>query len=177
MSSGVEIRIADVVNDRSSLEPILKESFEGWYLRHSLRVLGEVERVRGAEMNGENVGLTMLKTLDGGAGYLYYLAVSRVHRRRGIGSRLIDDAVGCFRKEGVHEVYASIENEDAARLFSSKGFTRTDFSEVSKRYGLFRAVSMYRSMLSVPGEVLFRLDLGRNQKEDLASSRAESQPS
>jgi ribosomal protein S18 acetylase RimI-like enzyme len=175
MSPEVEIQIADVVKDRTSLEPILRKSFEGWYLRHSLRMLGEVERVRGAEMNGEKVGLTMLKTLDGGAGYLYYLAVSPAHRMKGIGGMLIDDAVECFRKQWIHEVYASLENEEAARLFSSRGFVRTVFSEVSKRYGLLRAVSMYRSMLSVPGEVLFRLDLDRGSNENLTSSRARLQ--
>jgi len=175
LSSGEEIRIADVVSDRGSLEPILRESFEGWYLRHSLRTLGEVETVRGAEMSGKKVGLTMLKTLDGGVGYLYYLAVQRVHRRKGIGGKLIDDAVECFRKQGVREVYASVENEEAIHLFSSKGFLRTDFGEVSRRYGLFRAVSMYRNMLSVPGEVLFRLELGQNG--DLTFSRAGLQPS
>jgi ribosomal protein S18 acetylase RimI-like enzyme len=166
-----DLRIVNADSDRVSLEPILRESFEGWYLRHSLKTLGEIERVRIAEIGDEKVGLTMLKIIEGGAGYLYYLAVARAHRGKGIGGRLIDDAVECLREEGAQEVYASTENERAAHLFSSKGFAKTDFGEVSKRYGLLKAVSMYRNMLSVPGEALFRLELNRTLNGHLSSSR------
>lgn len=166
-------RISDAgPDDRSRLEPILTESFEGWYLRHSRKTLYEIGKVRVAEAEGKAVGLAMLKSLDDAVGYVYYIAVAKAYRRRGFGSRLLDDALAYFLGIGAKTVFASVENEEAVSLFSSRGFGRTDFSEVSRRYGLFHAVAMYRSMLAVPGEVLLQLDLGQSQLGATPSSRA-----
>ena len=70
--------------------------------------------------------------------------------------RLLDDALGHFRVEGVSEVYASVEedNEPSLALFKSRGFARTGFGEVSKKRGAIGALIMYREMLAVPGETL-----------------------
>ncbi len=149
--------------ERASLEPILEESFEGWYLRHSRKTLHEIETVRAAWTDGKPVGLAMLKTLDGGEGYVYYVAVARAHRRKGLGSRLLDDALLHFTVIGSKVVYASVENEESASLFSTKGFRRTSFHEMSKKHGLFKVFSMYRSMLAVPGEVMLQRDLSQNR--------------
>jgi ribosomal protein S18 acetylase RimI-like enzyme len=173
LNGGPEQRIVDVeFGNRKSLEPILKESFEGWYLSHSLKTLREIERVRVVKVEGRMVGLSMLKSLGDGAGYVYYLAVVRAQRRKGLGGELIEDAIMCFRKQGERELYVSVENKEAARLFSSKGFAKIDFGGVSRKHGVFRAFSMYRSMLSVPGESLLRLDLIPGYQEPTLSSRA-----
>lgn len=145
--------------DRVLLEPILEESFEGWYLRHSKRTLHEIGTVRAAWAEGEPLGLSMLKTLNGGLGYVYYVAVARAHRRRGLGGLLLDDALLHFSALGLKTAYASVENDESASLFSSKGFRKTDFGEVSGKYGLLKAFAMYRSMVAVPGEVLLLRDL------------------
>jgi len=158
--------------DRARLEPILEESFEGWYLRHSKRTLYEIGKVRVAEVNGNAVGLTMLKTVDDRIGYVYYIAVARVSRRMGFGGRLLDDALDYFGALGTEIVYAAAENEDALALFSSRGFMKTNFREVASRYGLFRAITMYRSMLVVPGEVLLQLQLEKSEGGTRLSSRA-----
>lgn len=118
------------------------------------------------EVDGVPAGLCMLKVLEKEIGYVYYIAVARDYRKRGIGGALLDDALHCFRGLEVMEVYASMENEDAARLFGSKGFTRTDFGRVSDRYGFLHALSLYKSMLAVPGEVLMHLDLGGPKATD-----------
>lgn len=160
MTGNADLVISDVPpSERASLEPILEESFEGWYLRHSMKTLHEVELVRRALVGGRVVGLTMLKPLGDGIGYVYYIAVATDFRRRGLGKKLLEDALSFFAGTHVREVYASVENEEGAALFMSKGFKRTDFSGVSKKYGLLRAMSMYRSMLAVPGEVLLKLEL------------------
>jgi ribosomal protein S18 acetylase RimI-like enzyme len=145
--------------DRAALEPILEESFEGWYLRHSMKTLHEIGTVRAALVEGKPAGLTMLKRLGEGVGYVYYLAVAREQRRKGLGSRLLDDALSYFSGTGLKVVYASVENEESATLFSSRGFRKTNFGEVSKTFGVLKAFSMYRSMLAVPGEVLLLRDL------------------
>ena len=173
MKEEADVRISDVeAGQRDRLEPILDESFEGWYLRHSKRTLHEIGNVRVAEVGGEAVGLAMLKTLGEGIGYVYYIAVAKSKRRLGYGGRLLDDALEYFRGIGAGVVYASVENEEAEGLFASRGFEKTGFGEVSRKYGLMRAFAMYRSMVSVPGEMLLQLELGPGGAGATPSSRA-----
>jgi ribosomal protein S18 acetylase RimI-like enzyme len=141
---------------RAALEPILEESFEGWYLRHSKGVLRDSETVRAAIRSGERIGLIITKTLGPGVGYVYYIAVAKSLRRTGIARTLLNDALGRFRSEGVTEVFTSVEEDNAPSegLFAAEGFTHTSFAEVSRKYGTLRTLNMYRMMVSVPGEVL-----------------------
>ncbi len=154
-----DIAIVDVpIGKRAGLEWILEESFEGWYLMHSRRTLRDVELVRAAMSLGKPVGLVMLKTLEGTVGYVYYIAVAKANRNKGIGRLLLEDALRLFKASSLKEVFASVEkdNEPSEALFASEGFTRTTFSEVSKRHGSLHTVNMYRAMTVVPGEVLLR---------------------
>jgi ribosomal protein S18 acetylase RimI-like enzyme len=154
------IEIVDVpAGQRTRLDRILEESFEGWYLMHSRRTLRDIELVRAAMSSGEPVGLTLLKTLEvGSVGYVYYIAVAKAERKKGIGKMLLEDALRIFKTHGSQEVFASVEedNEPSEALFASEGFTRTSFGEVSKKHGKLHALSMYNAMRVVPGEVLLR---------------------
>jgi len=154
-----DVAIVDVPKrKREGLEWILEESFEGWYLMHSKRTLRDIELVRVAMSSGKAVGLVMLKTLAEGVGYVYYIAVAKASRKRGIGKLLLEDTMRYFKASSVEEVFASVEedNEPSEALFASEGFTRTSFSEVSKKHGSLHTLNMYREMLVVPGEVLLR---------------------
>ena len=144
--------------ERAGLEWILEESFEGWYLMHSKRTLRDIELVRAATSSGKPVGLVMLKTLEEGLGYVYYVAVARAQRKRGIGKLLLNDALRLFKASGVKEVFASVEedNEPSEALFASEGFTPTNLGAVSRKHGRLHALNMYREMWVVPGEVLLR---------------------
>jgi len=149
--------IVDVpVGERAGLEWILDESFEGWYLRHSKGTLRNVEVVRAAILSGKPVGLVMLKTIESNVGYVYYIAVAKADRKKGIAKLLLEDALRHFEAAGVKQVFASVEedNEPSEALFASEGFTRTSFGEVSKKYGGIRTLNMYRIMTVVPGEVV-----------------------
>ena len=151
--------IVDVpAGKRAGLEWILDESFEGWYLMHSKRTLRNIELVRAATSSDKPVGLVMLKTLEGSVGYVYYIAVARAHRKKGIAKLLLEDALRLFKASNVEEVFASVEenNKPSEALFASEGFTRTSFAEVSKRHGNLHTLNMYRVMRVVPGEVLLR---------------------
>ena len=162
MTSNESIEIVDVpVAQRASLDWILAESFEGWYLRHSSRTLHHIEVVRTALSEGKPVGLVMLKTIQGDVGYVYYIAVARTERKKGIGKLLLKDSLQRFRASGMKEVFASVEsdNEPSEALFASEGFKQTSFSEVSRRHGKLRTANMYREMLVVPGEILLRKPL------------------
>jgi ribosomal protein S18 acetylase RimI-like enzyme len=159
MTAQDNIEITDAPSEkRAGLDWILEESFEGWYLMHSRRTLRDIGLVRAAMLSGKPVGLVMLKTLDGNVGYVYYIAVARASRNKGVGKLLLDDALRLFKASNVKEVFASIEkdNEPSEALFAAEGFTKTSFSEVSKRHGSLHTVNMYRAMTVVPGEVLLR---------------------
>jgi ribosomal protein S18 acetylase RimI-like enzyme len=163
MTTLEDIAIEDVpVKKRADLRWILEESFEGWYLMYSKRTLRDIELVRAAMLSGKPIGLVMLKTLEKGAvGYVYYIAVARANRKKGIGKMLLEDALQHFKTSGAREVLASVEedNEPSEALFASEGFTRTSFSEVSKKHGNLRTLNMYREMLVVPGEVVLRKNI------------------
>ena len=151
------IEVVDVPRgERATLDRILEESFEGWYLRHSRGILRDVETVRAAISSGTPVGLIMLKTLEPSVGYVYYVAVARAHRETGVARLLLKDALRLLKAAGAAEVFASVEgnNLPSERLFAGDGFTRTSFAEVSRRHGPLRALNMYRMMVVVPGEVL-----------------------
>ncbi len=157
-----KVVIVDVpLSQRAGLRWILEESFEGWYLRHSLGTLRKIEVVRAAMLAVNPVGLAMLKTLDGTVGYVYYVAVAKDHRRKGIAKLLLEDALQRFKSSRLKEAYASVEedNESSEALFASEGFSRTSFGEVSKKHGHLHALNMYREMLVVPGEVLLRKEI------------------
>jgi ribosomal protein S18 acetylase RimI-like enzyme len=159
MTAQQNIEIIDFpAGKRTELDWILEESFEGWYLMHSRRTLRDVELVRAAMSSGKPVGLVMLKTLEGGVGYVYYIAVSKANRKKGIGKLLLEDALRIFNASKVKEVFASVEkdNEPSEALFASEGFTKTSFGGVSKRHGSIHTVNMYRAMTVVPGEILLR---------------------
>src|SRR6266849_10202688 len=98
--------------ERAGLEWILEESFEGWYLMHSKRTLRDIELVRAATSSGKSVGLVMLKTLEGSVGYVYYIAVARAFRRKGIAKLLLEDALRLFKASAVKEVFASVEENN-----------------------------------------------------------------
>ena len=163
MTAQENIEITDVpAGKRAGLDWILEESFEGWYLWHSKKTLRDVELVRAAMSSGKPLGLVMLKTLEGTVGYVYYIAVAKARRKEGIGKLLVEDALQLFKASNLEEVFASVEknNEPSEALFASEGFTKTSFSEVSKKHGSLHTVNMYRAMTVVPGEILLRKPIG-----------------
>jgi ribosomal protein S18 acetylase RimI-like enzyme len=161
VSESAEVQIREVPQaERGRLDAILQQSFTGIYLRHALKTLAEVQTVRAAYHGDEPVGVSMLKVLEEKAGYVYYVAVASSQRGRGIGSKLLRDAIAHFASAGLTEVYASVgeDNVESNALFRGHGFRKTSFLEVSRKYGMLKALSMYRSMLVVPGEILLVLD-------------------
>ena len=138
------------------MQHLLEESFEGWYLSHSKKTLMNIEVVKKAVVDEHPAGLVMLKTLYGTIGYVYYIAVAKDCRRRKVATRLLEHSLEYFSGLSVREVYASIEegNAESEGLFRSRGFVRTRYGEVSRKYGNLRALNLYRKMLVVPGEML-----------------------
>ncbi len=122
--------------------------------------MAEVETVKVAHHGGAPVGLVMLKPLAKETGYVYYIAVLPSFRGKGVGTRLLIESLDQFSRAGATEVYATVgeDNTESKALFLGRGFRRTDFGQVSKKHGVMKALSMYRSMLVVPGEIILVKD-------------------
>jgi ribosomal protein S18 acetylase RimI-like enzyme len=161
-SQDLKVEISDVpVTERDELVPILEESFEGWYLRHSKRTLADIGLVRQALVNDEKAGLVMLKDLGIKLGYVYYIAVAKKFRGKGIAGKLLDNSLAFFFDRGMQEVYASVEedNVDSERLFYSRNFQKTSRSELARKYGTINSFVLLRKMLVVPGEKILVKEL------------------
>lgn len=81
-----------------------------------------------AEDGGVIVG-SILAGHDGRRGYLYHLAVSADHRRRGIGRALVDSAADALRAEGIRKAGLVVfqENEEGNPFWDAVGWSqRTD---------------------------------------------------
>jgi ribosomal protein S18 acetylase RimI-like enzyme len=147
--------------DRERGVPVIIDSFEGIYRWHAKRTLRSVERVRAFVTAGEIAGLAMLETVAPGVGYVYYIAVRRSLRGRGLGGRLLDDALDRFRSGGYRVVFAAAEEDNAESigLFRSRGFRLTEKKETSYLDGGLGAWGLRSKMWVVSGEVLLGLRL------------------
>ncbi len=155
--SGATHPIDLVGPDRERAVPVLKAGFVGIYRWHAKRTLRAVARVRAIEQDRRVVAVALLERLVPEAGYVYYLAVDPDHRRRGLGGRLLDDALERFREEGAAIVYGAVEvdNRPSRGLFTSRGFREVRDDEPNYRNGGLGAWGLRRRMWIVPGEVLY----------------------
>jgi ribosomal protein S18 acetylase RimI-like enzyme len=76
-----------------------------------------------ARDNGTMVG-AILSGHDGRRGFIYHAAVAQTHRKRGIGRRLVDNAVDALKKDGIHKVVFAVlrNNEIGNRFWERLGF-------------------------------------------------------
>jgi ribosomal-protein-alanine N-acetyltransferase len=100
-----------------------------WFADYSrLALLGNLS-VRVAEEEGIICGLVIFRTMVDEAEILN-LAVASTRRRRGIGSRLMEDALAACKTAGVKRIFLEVrESNDAARKF----YLRMGFTEVGRR--------------------------------------------
>ncbi|MGA8663604.1 MAG: GNAT family N-acetyltransferase [Thermoplasmata archaeon] len=144
------------LSDREEAVPVIIDSFEGVYRWHAKRTLREASRVRAIRDEGRVVGVSMLERLAPEVGYVYYLAVARSHRARGLGRVLLDDALELFDREKVEVVYAAAEEDNvpSLALFRSRGFRLVERKELGYREGGLGAWGLRSRMRIVGGEVL-----------------------
>jgi len=141
--------------------PLVRDGFVGIYRWHAKRTLREVPIARAAERSGELVGLSLLDLLVPEVGYVYYLIVLGTERGRGLGGRLLDDALAIFRARDVEVVYAAVRSDNAPslRLFQRRGFRSVERKETSWKDGGLGAWGLRSRMRLVPGELLLGLRL------------------
>jgi ribosomal protein S18 acetylase RimI-like enzyme len=148
-------------SSRERAVPVVIDSFVGIYRWHAKRTLREVSLVRGALIDGEVAGIAMLERLTPAVGYVYYLAVRKAARRRGVGAALLDDALTNFRRAGIRVAYAAAEEENlgSIALFRSRGFRNVERRELGYSEGGLGAWGLRSRMWIVSGEVLLGLRL------------------
>ena len=144
--------------EREHLLPILRESFTGAYLWHARKALRAVPIVHSVAVEGKIQGLVMLSRPVPEIGLVYYIAVARGARRRGLGGALLDASLRFFGDMGVREVVASIERENTPSLglFLSRHFVKTGIRELARIHGLLKTLRILARMLVVPHEVVMR---------------------
>lgn len=163
MSDRAQVELVDLpAGAREPVVPVLIDSFVGIYRWHAKRTLRDVRWVRGARLENEIVGVSMLEPLTPEVGYVYYLAVKAAQRGRGIGAVLLDDALDRFRRERIRVVYGAAEedNTPSLALFRSRGFRTVERRELGHAEGGLGARGVRSRMRLVYGEVLLgrRLD-------------------
>ena len=175
MSQGSPVSLIDLTGtDRERAVPTVVDAFTGIYRWHAKRTLRAVSSVRAAEVGGEVAGVSMLERLTPSVGYVYYLAVRKAFRRRGIGALLLDDALARFIRDGVRVAYGAAEEENAGSiaLFRSRGFRTVERKELGYREGGLGAWGLRSRMWLVSGEVL----LGRRFAPEPPSGASEEEP-
>lgn len=149
-------------SDRERALPVILDSFTGVYRWHAKRTLRQVPWVRAAESAAEGVvGVSLLDRLLPEVGYVYYIAVLQAIRRRGVGERLLSDALERFRSDGAEVVYAAVREENAPSrgLFESHGFRAVGRKETGWKEGGLGAWGLRSRMWLVSGELLLGLRL------------------
>lgn len=155
--------IVDLVGpDRDLALPAIRDSFVGVYRWHAKRTLGRIASVRAIRKDGEVVGVSLTELLVPEVGYVFYVAVRTAHRRRGIGRRLLHDALERFAAAGARVAYAAVEEDNAPSLalFQGLGFRAVARKELGYQEGGLGAWGLRSRMLLVHGEKLLgrRLD-------------------
>ncbi|MCI4322231.1 MAG: GNAT family N-acetyltransferase [Thermoplasmata archaeon] len=142
--------------DRERAVPVLRDGFTGVYRWHAKKTLGEVDRVRGLVLGDVVVGVTLLAGLVPEVGYVYYVAIATAHRGKGLGGRLLDDAIGLFDQEGRSVVYVATEPENAPMVAAlrRRGFREVERKELGFAEGGLGAWGLRSRMTLVWGEIL-----------------------
>jgi len=157
-----KVQLVDLVGtDRERAVPALKDGFVGIYRWHAKRTLRTATWVRAAVLGTEVAAVSVLERLDPEVGYVYYLSTAANYRRRGLGARLLDDALELFRRERMTVVYGAAEEDNlpSIALFRSRGFRAVERKELGFREGGLGAWGLRSRMTLVGGEVLLGLRL------------------
>jgi GNAT superfamily N-acetyltransferase len=125
-------RVTELHGTLYTAEYGLSSIFEG-YVAETLAELGKHyrparDRLWLAELDGRLVGTIGIVGRDHGAAQLRWLLVAPEARGRGLGQRLLDDALAFCRDGGCTSVYLWTISllTDAARLYLAAGFRKTE---------------------------------------------------
>ncbi|WP_138755822.1 GNAT family N-acetyltransferase [Paenibacillus sinopodophylli] len=111
------------------LEDVLtEECYEQTMEAFARQLSWDSDLVLVAVENSEIVGM-IIGTIDNNKGYYYRIAVSRLHRRKGIGKMLIQSLRQRFEQRNVTKILITADeyNEPVLPLYESLGYAANDF--------------------------------------------------
>ena len=123
-----------------------EETVQLWQNTSGVRLRGTDSQEHIANYLARNPGLSFVATLnhgivgtlmaghDGRRGYLQHLAVAAAHRRKGIGTALVDRCVAALAQQGIVKSHISIlaDNHDGKAFWIALGWQqRTDIETYS----------------------------------------------
>lgn len=139
MGAAAEVRRAETEADFRSAGDLLHEFNEVYdcpspggefFARRMLELAGDDVAAFLASAGGEDVGFTIVRIRpnmysDAQEAYLAELYVREDHRRKGLGSALLDATIDFARERGCDRIELNTDegDRDAHRLYESKGFT------------------------------------------------------
>ena len=151
------MRIRDATPaDRVTLERIARESFDGVRALLAVRGLRRARPLVVAEEGGTLVGFLEGRLLRGRTriGHVYAVAVDPRMRRRGVGRRLVGEALRRFDAGGATRIVASVprDHEPSRSLFAASGFREAPREALWRLYR-WRAFRVRLRMILAPHEV------------------------
>lgn len=123
---GIPIRPADP-DDVATVGALHDELFAGTHTSGRRLVLGgDPRHIRlVAEFEGAVAGYVAVELQSDGSGYIDYLGVAPLHRRRGVGAELVKAGVAALRRLDAAPIHLTVRegNHGARSLYASLGFT------------------------------------------------------
>jgi ribosomal protein S18 acetylase RimI-like enzyme len=94
---------------------------------------GPTSAVLGYKQDNELIGTVMVGN-DGHRGWVYYLAVGKLHQRKGIGSELMGAAEEWLRENGAVKVQLMVrsENESVLNFYDNVGYETSEVKVLSR---------------------------------------------
>ncbi len=143
--------------DTDAIKRISRASFDRVYAFFAIHGARRAWPLLVAEDEGSVAGFLEGTLFEGRPpiGYVYFMAVDPLHRRRGIGHRLIEEALAAFVRRGATRVFAAVseDNEASMALLTALGFHEAPRRALWRWYR-WRGLAVEMDMLLAPHEVL-----------------------
>ncbi len=151
---------------------ICREAFSPIYAHFALRGLSWAHTL--VALEGESVvGLVeLVPLLMGRVVNVFYLAVAKEVRRKGIGRLLVTAAIEWGAETGASFVIASVprRNRPSLDLFTRSGFISTGLRGLAGIFGLWKTLSIYNGAMVAPHERILLMSLPPEGRKGINSN-------
>ncbi len=137
---------------------ILKRVF-GWYSIYAISAVeGGFSKMALAKLGDKDVGVIVFHKLRGNGVWLcvlYYVAVLREYRRRGVGKALIATGEELCGSVDIYVATTKLVNKVANRLFLSLGYVGYTWEELERLIGIDAVEALLKATCGYEDDVLY----------------------